>query len=374
MKEIKLLWLTENYYPNKGGMAQSCDRIVRSLRALGIRIDIVHFTNRRRPFYQEQTLEGSYSAIPLHEDPAHCLQLCWNYIKNQLLPNNTYSHLVVFGGFLSMLAAPIFQKWLSCPLICCIRGNDFDQSIFAPRKRSILKDALLAAKHICCVSQDKVAQINLWLATDKAIHTPNGILLEEWKLLHSHRKNAQKWRSNHVAANKRVVGLFGHLKAKKGTDYFLQVLAQFPQRTQLHLLLIGTMEKQTADLLNKVPVSYTHLPFMDRYALLHYYPACDLIAIPSHYDGMPNVLLEAGALEIPCLVSKVGGLQEVIEEGKNGWLFTPNDQAATEQALYRMMTCDGSQLQQMGVAARAKIIEHYDHQVEADRYLSLLYA
>ena len=40
---LRALWLTETYPPSRGGMAQSCDRIVRGLRRRGVLVDVLHF-------------------------------------------------------------------------------------------------------------------------------------------------------------------------------------------------------------------------------------------------------------------------------------------------------------------------------------------
>ena len=50
MPAHRVLWLTGHYPPSRGGMAQSCDRIVRGLRAAGAEVDVAHLTRRARPW------------------------------------------------------------------------------------------------------------------------------------------------------------------------------------------------------------------------------------------------------------------------------------------------------------------------------------
>ena len=78
---MELLWITENYPPGRGGMAQSCDRIVNGIRETGIRIHLVHLTNRRKPYLTEEVQQGSYTAIPVTESEGHTLNLLWNFIQ-----------------------------------------------------------------------------------------------------------------------------------------------------------------------------------------------------------------------------------------------------------------------------------------------------
>ncbi len=54
--------------------------------------------------------------------------------------------------------------------------------------------------------------------------------------------------------------------------------------------------------------------------------AVDILLVPSNeFDPLPTVLLEAGQLGVPSLAARVGGVAEIVEEGRTGWLFEPGD-------------------------------------------------
>ena len=112
-----------------------------------------------------------------------------------------------------------------------------------------------------------------------------------------------------------TLGLFGQLKAKKGGVLLLEALARSGTAERFHLLLAGWLEPDMDAWLREHDgaISYTLLPFLDRYELLPWYAACDWIAIPSFYDGLPNVLMEAAALGIPLIASRAGGMADVLE-------------------------------------------------------------
>ena len=71
-------------------------------------------------------------------------------------------------------------------------------------------------------------------------------------------------------------------------------------------------------------VAHTLLPFLDRFELLTVYAACDVVALPSFYDGLPNVALEAAALGIPLLASDAGGLADLVDD-RIGFPFAAGD-------------------------------------------------
>jgi len=64
-----------------------------------------------------------------------------------------------------------------------------------------------------------------------------------------------------------------------------------------------------------------------------YYVAADALVFPSYREGFPNVVLEAGAMGLPSIVTDINGSREIIIEGRNGTIVPPRD----EKALFRAM-------------------------------------
>lgn len=64
-----------------------------------------------------------------------------------------------------------------------------------------------------------------------------------------------------------------------------------------------------------------------------FYEQGDVFVFPSYREGFPNVVLEAGAMELSCIVTDINGSREIIENGKNGLIVPPRD----EQALFDAM-------------------------------------
>lgn len=364
MEPQRILWLTENYPPQRGGMAQSCDRIVDGLRKNGHWIDVLHFFDRGSFFQTILQVNGTYTPLPVDESEAHTLNLAWNFLQHKQA-----RALVCFGGYLPILAAPVFSKWLSAPLITLLRGNDFDSAIFTPRKRDLLRDALEASEKVCVVSSDKLEKLNKLFPTVTATYIPNGIDTTAWIATPSEIEFARIWRSENCT-QKLCLGLFGQLKAKKGIDFFINSLAATDFRKTAHVVLTGELSQEMIGMLEKFEISYTQLPFMDRYELVKYYLCCDAIAIPSHYDGMPNVLLEAGALGIPVLASRTGGMADVITENK--LLFDPGNFHACQTVLHSFFESTSKQRVAWGAAIKLEIENKFNHTQETKHYEKVL--
>ncbi|MEO1049339.1 MAG: glycosyltransferase family 4 protein [Bacteroidota bacterium] len=348
-------------------MAQSCDRIVGGLRKTGFIIDIIHFTNRGKGFKRKQQQNGSYMPIPYEDSESHVLNVTWNLIGQ----HTEYDCIICFGGYLSMIGAPIFSQWTDKPLITFLRGNDFDTAIFTPRKRAILQDALLQSNTVFCVSGDKVNKIKRWVPETHVVHVPNSIDITNWQPVPSEIEFASKWKDEH-AGDKLCLGLFGQLKAKKGAKFFVQAMSKTGLVDKAHLLLIGDTEEALEQMLEEAGISYSLLPFQDRYELMKYYLCCDALAIPSFYDGMPNVMLEAGALGIPILASSVDGMKDVVEHEVEGLLFAPGSEEDCRKVLYQFFGMDEKDHKALGVNLKEKIINKFNIDHEISKYQELI--
>ena len=125
---MRLVFLTETHPPDRGGMSESCDRILRGLGREGVALDVVHFDRRATRFDARATSTGSILRVPPEADAAHLMNLVWNRIESY-----DATHVVAFGGTLPLLGAPVFAAWMRRPLVAMIRGNEFDAGLIEHR-------------------------------------------------------------------------------------------------------------------------------------------------------------------------------------------------------------------------------------------------
>lgn len=87
--------------------------------------------------------------------------------------------------------------------------------------------------------------------------------------------------------------------------------------------------------------------------------AADALVFPSYREGFPNVVLQAGAMGLPSIVTDINGCNEIIAEGVNGKIIQPKD----EKALYDMMmyfVSEPSEVKKMGAKCRSLIVKRYE--------------
>jgi glycosyltransferase involved in cell wall biosynthesis len=93
----------------------------------------------------------------------------------------------------------------------------------------------------------------------------------------------------------------------------------------------------------------------------------DIFFLPSVYEGIANVVLEAMSMEIPVVATDSGGMREVITHGVDGYIAPVHDYET--QAGFLLTLCnDIDKAALMGRRARKKIIESFTIQKQTDRY------
>jgi glycosyltransferase involved in cell wall biosynthesis len=369
---MRLLLITENYPPDRGGMSESCDRIVRGLRRANLGVDIVHFDRKAvRPSFR-----GEHLRWPLSNDAAHTINVLWNRTR-QLLDLGRTTHVIAFGGTLPLMAAPAFAAWINRPLVTLLRGNELDAGLFDPRRRPILDDAIRRSRAVCAVTTEQAEKVRaLYLPIGPIVITiPNGIDPDLWRPTATDHQRAAEWRAANVEPGRLVLGFFGHLKAKKGVPFFLDVLRRSGDAGRFHLLLVGEADPELQTLLDEHPeLARTQVASVDRFDLLPYHLAADYAVLPSHYDGFPNVLIEAMALARPVIASTVGGMRDILTDGENAFLFAPGDEHECRRAIHRAAVADTPLREALGRRAEATAHERCNARDEAHRYIQVLEA
>ena len=85
----------------------------------------------------------------------------------------------------------------------------------------------------------------------------------------------------------------------------------------------------------------------------------DLLCLPSYREGFPNVVIEAAALEVPTVGTRIVGLADTVVDGDTGILVAPKDSAALAVALERLLA-DSEARAAMGKRARERALRLFD--------------
>lgn len=99
--------------------------------------------------------------------------------------------------------------------------------------------------------------------------------------------------------------------------------------------------------------------------------AADAFVLSSAWEGLPNVVMEALAAGKPVVATRVGGVPELVEEGKSGFLVPPKDPEALARAMLRLMDLSLEERLRMGERGRRHIEENYSLERVVDQWEAL---
>jgi glycosyltransferase involved in cell wall biosynthesis len=168
------------------------------------------------------------------------------------------------------------------------------------------------------------------------------------------------------------VVMVGRLDIVKGPHIALEAIAaeNLPQDVHLHIIGTGPCEMELqARAKTEGAANRVHILGFQR-NVYDYIAHCNVLLMPSLHEGLPYTLLEAMALGIPIIASRVGGLAEVIQDESTGLLIPPQDVGALAQAICRLYR-DPAFRAQLGNQARRLHQAKYSLEMMTERYLSV---
>lgn len=232
---------------------------------------------------------------------------------------------MVMPGFLA-------KKLLRKPYLVWCRGSD----VYLPWrfKRAGLGLALRNADAVIALTKDMKREIQK-ICNREIIVIPNGIDLERFQNLS--REEARN--KLQIKADDKIIIFVGSLRPVKGVKYLIKAMKIVRQKEpNARLILIGNGEekqdlvKLTGDL--NLGNLITFVGQIPNEKVPEYMAASNVFVLPSLSEGFPLVSLEAMACGLPIVVSRVCGLPEIVEDGKNGFLVeSGNPEQIAEKVL-----------------------------------------
>lgn len=150
----------------------------------------------------------------------------------------------------------------------------------------------------------------------------------------------------------------GRLRIRKGVEVLMRALTLLEDPAQTPLWIAGDGEHRAA--LEETARRFelgSRVRFLGRCdggQVRWLLSRASALVVPSIYEGMPLVVLEAMAGGVPVIASAVSGIPEVVEDGATGWLVPAEDPAALARALGEALRPDGER-QRRGMAGRARL-------------------
>lgn len=213
---------------------------------------------------------------------------------------------------------------------------------------------------VICVSEDLHAQcLACGVPEERCLLLENGIDTAEFL---KRMPTAEAKERLGVPAGRLLVGAVGRLSAEKGFDILIRAACRLLQRgfnLEVHIAGEGDERPRLEALIKE-------LGCVQRIRLVGYtpdtrplYEAMDVFALSSLREGLPNVLLEAMAMGVPVVATRIAGVPRLIHDGQNGLLVESGSLDSLELALAHLLR-NPSLRANLCLSARRTIETRYD--------------
>ncbi len=312
------------------------------------------------------TLNGIPVHRPRHFAPPRSdlwMPVHWQYMRlaereMKIRPDVIHAHFAYPGGVAGVLLA---RRW-GVPVVVTLHGDDVHtHPMRYPRLRRALMYGSTHADEVIGVSE-ALADCARGLTGRRPRVAPIGINMNVFA---GAGNRAEARRALGLEPGKKILLHLGRLVPEKGISDLLLTLDALRDPACLSLFvgagpmagLVGS--RSDCRVLGVQPNERVPL----------FLQAADLIVLPSHSEGMPTVLIEAGAAGLPVVATGVGGIPELLGGGR-GWLVPPRDVKALAVAI-RSVLNNPAEAAARSERLKAYVLERYDVNRNARALLTL---
>lgn len=165
-----------------------------------------------------------------------------------------------------------------------------------------------------------------------------------------------------IPAGAFVVCCTGRGVPRKGFDDLVRTANYLPDDVEIHYLLVGDVDSNST-----IRDEVARLAHPERVHFAGYRTdapqiaaASDILVLPSKaQEGLPRAVIEAMAYAVPVIVTSVGGMPELVDDGVTGLVVPPNDEKALSEAILKLYRTTPEARQAMGSAGRQRINDHF---------------
>lgn len=244
------------------------------------------------------------------------------------------------------------QRVFGCGFSITVHGPDE----FYDTRGQYLAEKVAAADFICCISfytRSQLMRLSARSDWDKLFVAYLGVDPSVFRRIVPKTASAEF-----------EILCVGRLTPAKGQHVLIEavgLLVKQGRRVRLRLVGAGVDRPSLESTAARVgpPATITFEGAVNQDRIKDLYASADLFCIPSFAEGLPVVLMEAMAMEIPCVTTHITGIPELIRNGTDGLLVAPGDVDALAAALAKLMD-DRSLRDAIGRHGRQRVLENFD--------------
>lgn len=354
-----------------GGLARTVERVARHAEGMGLETHVAHFTVEQNPLVllDENRQSRSVDGVVIHHitvgrepmsgatrdlwDCPHTLTLRMMYQSLELLHQDEgfdlfHSFFLYPVGFVTGVLARRSGR----PSVATLLGNDIKKYLFSPEKVGVCKIGLENADRVVALSSDL-------LETAHAV-TP---VMDKGRIIYNSVDiPARSWEPRKRDGAAFRLGCAGIFKYAKGLPYLLKAVGELHRNGSVELEILGELrsaEKHVFETMVQRTGVKEILRFREPLShdkISEWLISLDAFILPSVSEGCPNILMEAMAAGLPCVATRVGAVEDLMEHGVSGLMARWGDSHALARAVAEIID-DPALAERLGEASRERMKE-----------------
>ncbi len=374
MKVCRLVW----DFPQEGelthGLGPNFYYISREQAKLGLDVNVIASRRAGNPYHEK--LDG----VDVHRVG---FPFNVNAMRRLRAINREGRVDVVHAHGTCGLAYPLVRKRMKIPLVVHVHGTTLQIKRASQRKDGTPRKQVSVGSSLSQLREEYFwKRANLLVAVSKAVREElrnlygiednrivvvyNGIDTGSFQRV----PDTAELRRTIGVENRRVILFVGHFGPRKNLSLLLDAMSMVLREVpDAFLLCVGGTPKwlgttaywtiltekiRSLSLENAVKL-VGEIPHRELQA---FYSMADVFVLPSHYEGLGKVILEANACGVPVVASRTSGVPEIVKDGLNGFLVEPGDVADLAEKLTLLLK-DVSLARKMGAEGRKMVLASF---------------
>lgn len=344
------------------GVGQFVDNICKYLERRGIESMVVTKLAKGKDCYCKNMIEIKYGSLKYLRGFLYNLRVVYTFFK--LKDKIDVLHLQSSFFLLYALLA-VLGKIFGCCVVTTVHGG-------LPSRKSGTRMAIFKAiERITFNCSNKVVFVDE--AGKRLRNLPSALVIEngvDVNYFQFDEALRNKYRDSLNLQSKFVLCFVGRIEFQKGIKDIIEAVDKI-QNGQIIILFVGPIEKEAKTYIdNQLALKDYMVCVSVQKSVKGYYCAADGFILPSYDEGLPLVLLEAMACGLPPIVTRVGGMSDVVKDHINGLTINPHDVEGLAQKIKWCIENEDKR-KTMGRNASKTIKEHYDIEKTGEKYIRI---
>lgn len=328
---MKILMPVLHYYPVIGGLETWTQNIA---ERISDKAEIFIVTGR----IKSQSKKENFNQINIFRTSLFCLAnlsyssflyivtaLPFIFFKSLSFIKKQKINIIHCQGFSSSFLGYLLFKLTGVPYITTVQRLE--------QSKGFLRRLVYNKAKVCIAASSKIKEYFESINCQNIVIIPNGINLKRFQNLDRERNRKKLGLKDEF-----TIITVARLEKVKGIKYLIKALALLNDKYKLLIIGNGTERENLKSLVKKLKLKnkVSFLGQVPNKKVPKYLSIADCFVLPSLKEGFGIVVLEAMASEVPVVATRVGGIVDIIEHNRTGFLFEPKNSKQIADSLLKI--------------------------------------